>query len=65
MDGTVAPWSVNPNFLGIYSSASNVTKQYEKFEIKSINGGGKKPQGILLVFPLFSTAIKADNKKQM
>lgn len=44
MDGTVAPWSVNPNFLGIYSSASNVTKQYEKFEIKSINGGGKNPR---------------------
>lgn len=64
MDGTVAPWSVNPNFLGIYSSASNVTKKYEKCEIKSINGW-EKTQGILLVFPLFSTAIKADNKKQM
>lgn len=43
MDGTVAPWSVNPNFLGIYSSASNVTKKYEKCEIKSINGWEKTP----------------------
>lgn len=33
-----------PEFPGdLYSSASNVTKQYEKFEIKSINDGEKTP----------------------